>query len=252
MAADIAYFRGSPERLAVNRGAPPPDDWFPRIVIVGDIAPGDTDRFSKALDEARRENLDWWKIYPKVELHSLGGDVATAMSIGRRIRQGQLCTRIRANGICASACVLVLAGGVSRYAPKSSRVGLHRPFFTNATKATSGGYETFQRAYSSVLEAHRAYFGEMRIPSTVLDIMSQIPSDEVRWIDLTTAARLQLTGEDPTYAEWRRAEAVSKQGPACVAWTDRWFDCVISQGTGVPGTIERCEAAAGVRPPNCD
>ncbi len=251
-AADIAYFRGSPERLATNREGSPPASWFPRIVLVGEIAPGDDNRLSKAIEQAQADGLDWWASSPQLQLDSQGGDVATAMSIGRKVRKARLSTWIQPNGICASACVIVFAGGVHRHASENSRIGLHRPYFASAATATANGYERFQQAYSSVLDAHRAYFSEMGVGHGLLDLMTQIPSNELLWINRATATRLKLLGEDPAFAEWQRAARTARRGPACVAWEDKYFDCVIRRGKGVAGTLTQCEKEAGERPQNCD
>ncbi|HRF90318.1 MAG TPA: hypothetical protein PLF65_05925, partial [Desulfobacter postgatei] len=72
-------------------------------------------RFVRALNQAKKADSDW-ESYRTLLLNSEGGDVATAMAIGRRVRQAQIVTGVHERSICASACILILAGGVSRYA----------------------------------------------------------------------------------------------------------------------------------------
>ncbi len=252
LATEIAYFRGNPERLAANRGPEPPEEWFPRLVLRGEIALGDDKRLADALKQANKEMLEWWKIHPQLQLNSPGGDVKTAMAIGRLARNAQLITIVPRNGLCASACVLVLAGGVRRYAEEGSRIGLHRPYFADTRSATAAGYNSFERAYTSVLDTHRAYFAEMRIASTLLDQMSQVPSNEVRWMDQATAKRIGLLGEDAVHSEWNRATATANRGAACVAWSDKYFACVVRLGAGILGVLKRCEMEAGPTPAGCD
>jgi hypothetical protein len=236
--ADIVFFRGSPEKLLGYVGMIP-DTWRPRIVLAGDIVPGDDKRFSVVLKQARDQSKDW-ETDGTLRLDSEGGDVATAMSIGRLVRKAQLTTIVQENNTCASACVLILAGGVWRIAWGDGRIGLHRPYFVNPVKAVERGYENFQQAYDSALEVHRVYFTEMRIGAGLLERMVQIPSNDVHWIDHATASRLNLLGEDATYAEWELAQRIAKRGRTCVEWEHRQGACLGRLGFPADGVYERC------------
>lgn len=236
--ADIAFFKGNPEKQLSYTGQIP-DSWRPRIVLTGDIVPGDDERFSAVLNQAKAQAKDW-ETDRTLRLDSGGGDVATAMSIGRLVRKAQLTAIVQENNVCASACVLILAGGIWRIALGDSRIGLHRPYFVDPNKATKKGYEKFQQAYDSVLEAHRAYFKEMNIGNGLLELMVQIPSNRVHWVDHATASRLNLLGQDPTYAEWERAQRIAKKGRICVEWEDRNGTCMARLGFPADGVYERC------------
>jgi hypothetical protein len=142
--ADIVFMRGSPERLSGHEGVVP-DNWLPRIVIDGPISTGDDKRFFSVLNEAKGRSTDWER-YRTVLLNSEGGDVAAAMSIGRMVREAQIVTAIHERSVCASACILILSGGVWRYARDDTRLGLHRPYFVDPRHATSQGYQSFQQA----------------------------------------------------------------------------------------------------------
>ncbi len=48
--ADIVFMRGSPERLAAHEGVIP-DNWLPRIVIDGPIAPSNDKTFFNVLKD---------------------------------------------------------------------------------------------------------------------------------------------------------------------------------------------------------
>jgi hypothetical protein len=236
--ADIAFFRGAPERLVGHIGAIP-DNWRPRIVLVGQIARGDDRRFADVLQQAESQSKEWGTDRTLL-LNSPGGDIAAAMAIGRMVRRSQVVTAVHEGSVCASACVVILAGGVWRYARENTRLGLHRPYFADPQVATSKGYESFQLAYDSVLEAHRAYFTEMRIGKGLLERMLQIPSNQVQWISVREASNLNLLGEDATYAEWKRARRIARDGAACVDWEDnRYWPCLTKLGFEAS---ERCVA----------
>lgn len=118
------------------------------IAADGDITDKTEDAFKAILKKAGKRNLP-------LLIHSLGGRVDVAMSMGRLIRQRQMTVEIartdyqlceprdkkckpdfkdgtyygHANttfGICNSACPLVLAGGVRRIASPLSRIGVHQ------------------------------------------------------------------------------------------------------------------------------
>lgn len=244
--ADIVFFRGSPEKMVGHIGVIP-DSWRPRVVLVGDITAGDDRRFSAVLKQAETQSEEW-KTDRTLRLDSDGGDVATAMSIGRLVRRAQITTIVQENSKCASSCVLILAGGVWRIAWGNSRIGLHRPYFADSSRATANGYEGFQQVYDSVLKAHNAYFIEMRIGNGLLEQMVQIPSNDIRWIDHATASRLNLLGMDATYAEWERAQQIAKKGRACIEWEDRHGACLGRLGIEA---YDRCVEIVGKPPAKC-
>ena len=76
-----------------------------------------------------------------IVINSPGGDVDAAMQIGKAIREAGLSvavgrtvavegkpgrTVVQDGTICSSACTLILAGGVRRYAPQQARLGVHQ------------------------------------------------------------------------------------------------------------------------------
>ncbi|MBO0662596.1 ATP-dependent Clp protease proteolytic subunit [Jiella sp. MQZ9-1] len=61
-------------------------------------------------------------------LHSPGGSVADAIAMARDIRARKVSTRVPADGYCASACPLVLAGGLTRRAGDGAWVGVHQVY----------------------------------------------------------------------------------------------------------------------------
>lgn len=248
LSADIFFMRGSPERMEGHSGKVP-DGWMPRIIIDGPIYSGDESLFVDALNKAKRDNSKHgWNSYKQLLLNSDGGDVETAMTIGRMVRKEQIITGVHEGNTCASACTLILAGGVRRYARDFSRIGLHRPYFTDPKQATAQGYKAFQNAYDAVINAHARYFSEMKIGVGLLDKMVQIPSNHIHWISVDEATRLNLLGEDAAYAEWRMAKRIATEGAACVDWSDnRYWPCLAKFGFDAG---EHCAKVTN-KPPQC-
>ena len=65
----------------------------------------------------------------RVFLNSKGGEVLAAVQLGRIIRSQAIEVWVDKSAECTSACILVLAAGVSRVAIPGARLGIHRPYF---------------------------------------------------------------------------------------------------------------------------
>lgn len=96
-------------------------------------------------------------------------------------------------GTCASACVLVLSGGTSRYYVPGSRVGVHRSHSGTAvldptTRLPLNGAIN----HEDVSRAHIAYFKQMGIGTGVVAKMDATPSEEIYWFSETELATLRL------------------------------------------------------------
>jgi ATP-dependent protease ClpP protease subunit len=100
-----------------------------RISIVGPIDDIMLAEFAKAAEDPRVKDTQKYT-GPTVRLNSLGGSVSDAMAIGNIIRNAGYFTAVYEGDECSSACVLVLAGGVSRIA-SWGKIGIHRPHFTH-------------------------------------------------------------------------------------------------------------------------
>jgi hypothetical protein len=107
------------------------DDTYGRIMVLeGAINPGDSDRFLTALDEAQpRPDI--------VALHSPGGSVRDALTIGAKVRQTELDTMIIEDATCASACPIILFSGVERYVSKGAWVGMHQSYMMDVSMVTT-------------------------------------------------------------------------------------------------------------------
>jgi hypothetical protein len=126
-----------------------------------------------------------------VLLSSPGGDLNQAVIMGEIIRSRGLVTAVGvadASGrirpaYCASACVLVYAGGKTRYGIAGSMLGVHR-FVTTAP--VSDPVADTQRVAGLVL----SYMTKMGVSSAVVEAMSQ--TRDVRWLDAREALAMNL------------------------------------------------------------
>ena len=73
----------------------------------------------------------------KLYLHSPGGSVDDAIEMARLVRERRISTFVPADGYCASACPLLLAGGLTRHAGTGAWVGVHQVYAVPTTASIS-------------------------------------------------------------------------------------------------------------------
>ncbi len=155
------------------------------LFVSGTIGPAAANWFRSRLDQA---NLAAGDI---VLLASPGGDLNQAVIIGEIIRQRSLATAVGsadASGrikpaYCASACVLVYAGGKTRFGVLGSALGVHR-FVT--TKPADDPVADTQRIAGAVL----GYMTKMGVSSSIVEAMSE--TREIRWLSPKQALAMNL------------------------------------------------------------
>jgi hypothetical protein len=157
----------------------------PALAIRGTIGP--------AAASLLRERIDAAHLVPGdlVLLSSPGGDLGQAIIMGEIIRSRGLATvvgtadssgRIRP-AYCASACVIVFAGGRPRYGVAGSLLGVHR-FVT--TSPVSDPVADTQRTTGMLL----GYMTKMGVSASVVEAMSQ--TSEIRWLAPKEALAMNL------------------------------------------------------------
>lgn len=155
------------------------------LFVSGTIGPAAAGWFRGRLDQA---NLAAGDI---VLLASPGGDLNQATIMGEIIRSRALATAVGsadASGrvkpaYCASACVLVYAGGKTRFGVLGSALGVHR-FVT--TRPVEDPVAEAQRISGAVL----GYMTKMGVSSTIVEAMSE--TRDIRWLSPKQALAMNL------------------------------------------------------------
>ncbi|WP_170481202.1 hypothetical protein [Ruegeria arenilitoris] len=92
------------------------------LLLTGQIEVDDSSRFASYLSDMR-EKPDL------VALHSPGGMVSEALSIGEKVREAELSSAVLAGAMCVSSCPYILAGGEERIVSLRSIVGMHQHYY---------------------------------------------------------------------------------------------------------------------------
>jgi hypothetical protein len=157
----------------------------PALSISGKIGAATASWFRDRLDEAHLAAGDL------VLMSSPGGDLDQALIMGEVIRSRGLATAVGvvdaagriAPSYCASACVLVYAGGKPRLGIEGSMLGVHR--FVTSTPGRDPVADT-QRTAGMVL----SYMTKMGVSSSVVEAMSE--TSDVRWLGAKEASAMNL------------------------------------------------------------
>jgi hypothetical protein len=186
----------------------------------GRIGPGAATDLAAAIERLSGRRLP-------ILIHSPGGSVPDAMAMGALIRAKGLAVAVARTSItncpeaaskcpdgpgaaitggaaCASACVLVLAGGVERLAGPMARIGVHQT--TTLVKEPEGlAHRTSTRKLyqqQGVDAEVEAYLAAMGVDEPVMTLMRKTPAASVHWLSLgdlkaSRLATLALDGAQP-------------------------------------------------------
>src|SRR3984957_9041552 len=166
----------------------------------GRIEPGTAKAFADAVANLKGRRLP-------ILIHSPGGSVADAGPMGELIRAKGLAvavartlitncpeaslkcpdgpgTAITGGATCASACVLVLAGGVERLAAPSARIGGHQ--INTVVSETEGlaHLKSTRKIYEQqgVDAAVKAYLAATGVGEPVMTLMRKTSAASIRWL----------------------------------------------------------------------
>jgi hypothetical protein len=218
------------------------------LYMLGQIVPGDYDRFVAAIRERGPAPF-------MLEPRSAGGNVIEAIKIGRLVRELSVSTQaptaympdpIRPNCkftdeedagrgmqcICASACTLVWFGGVMRTGAEIyiHSIAYEKQTFGGASPADAG------RMYRQAMNDVKAYLAEMGIDQKYANMMTETASTDVRKISAQEDGI--LFSWDPAYREWLFAKCGTPT-QAMLA-NGQWGNCTVQvQGEATAKAIKR-------------
>lgn len=204
--------RSADVKVALERLVPPEQAEFclDTVEFEGDIVVGDARRLSNAIAklEAQRKRL---KCDQRQELtlalNSGGGSVDEAMALARLVRKKGMGTRVDHSNSCLSSCVFVFAGGVQRLSIAGSRIGIHRPYFSNLAPNLS--YQQIQAQRFATLKRLKEFAREMDFSEKLIDDMLAIEPVDMKLITSVDNPEYRIWGVDATRDEQIVAEAAA-------------------------------------------
>jgi hypothetical protein len=161
--------------------------------------------------DKRLENLIVAKNIPKssiIYLHSLGGNLAAGMRLGKIFREHQLSAYIGQRvsetsrdkriipGVCASSCAMAFLGAKFRFWTDKSVYGVHR-FFLNSKKDSLDG-DIAQIISSAVVN----YLQSMEISTGLFTLASQVGATEIVTLPRQKLEELNVINNGITSTKW--------------------------------------------------
>jgi len=173
--------------------------------VTGFIQRGDSGQLSKKLFQIKqRLGKSRWEDCLTggigkmvIWLDSRGGDIESALEIGRIVRKHKMTVVVHQQAECSSSCVFILGAGVVRNV--FGRVGIHRPYF--GVVDGNAEYSEIRTKRDSMLRSIEAYLREIDVPQSLIDLMNGVPPEQVRYLSDRELEDLRLSGNDPSFDE---------------------------------------------------
>lgn len=145
-----------------------------------------------------------------VTFDSPGGNINTAIRLGRLIRASKLNTVQIRKMECASACSLAFVGGVLRSADPGS-IGVHRSSFTpDATMSRDDAVAGIQAITAEII----SYLSEMGVDPKLLAFSLKYDQSDIRYLSASEMAELHVTTSVSEPAESFPASTTASREPS--------------------------------------
>lgn len=154
------------------------------LLLTGTIADGTYDAFTQKLGEVG-------SYVETVALDSPGGLLEDALAISTDIRANGFDTLVREGALCASACPLILAGGITRTVEDGGNVGLHQIY--TAPGAIASTAEAMSGAQATTARIVR-HLEEMDIDPALWTLALETPPQGLRFLTPEEMAAFALVG----------------------------------------------------------
>lgn len=173
------------------------------IVATGTIAGNEDEEFAWFM----RHSTGGRTVGKLVMIHSPGGNMAGGMRLGLLLRRTGASVIVArgtgekisqqtglANGVCGSACVLVLAGGAKRIVPNGSVVAVHgaAQVQTEVHDPVTRSVERLQLDRSEMTTMMADYYRRMGVNGKLAEISEQVPHSDMRILTPQELKRLKL------------------------------------------------------------
>jgi len=169
------------------------------VTLRGVIQKGDEIRVERELRKRNENGVFVW-------LTSTGGDIETAMAIGRALRKAEAAV---STDQCQSSCVLIVAGAVERIIDEGA-IAVHRPYFVDLPASTAQA--TIAKRRNALKRSIALYLDEMNVSQGLLEAMESTHPEQLRVLSEDELARFNLSAPDPVWDEKNVARAAADYG----------------------------------------
>jgi hypothetical protein len=139
------------------------------VLLQGDIEPGDAD----AVEALIKMINDDGRLVSAIRLNSPGGSLAEAIRLAELTRRAKVPTVVAAGSRCASACFIVFASGVEKFASYDAAIGVHGV-------SDRFGHQTMQTEAATRSMARIA--SELGVPPRIVGQMIATRPSEIAWL----------------------------------------------------------------------
>lgn len=139
------------------------------IALDGDIAEGNADAV-EALIRAANES---GRLVSAVRLDSSGGSLAEAIKLADLVRRAKLPTVVASGSRCASACFVVFAAGIEKFASYDASIGVHGV-------SDKSGRETARTEAATISMAR--IVSAYGVPPRIIGQMVITPAQDIAWL----------------------------------------------------------------------
>jgi hypothetical protein len=127
----------------------------------------------------------------RVDVDTHGGEVYSALQIGRILREESATIYVGPRGQCSSACIFVLMGAPDRRIAPGARIGIHRP---------SLGPGESEATVDAMIPQLVQYAAGMGVPRGIVDEMVLIPTERMRFLSAKELAAYGISVSRPLAA----------------------------------------------------
>jgi hypothetical protein len=223
--SDIAY-----PRLSVGAAAPAEEV---RVFLIGDISRADVESAEVLLGLVRsgKQKISGNTLW----LASNGGDIDSAMDLGRLLRKSGIFTYVAKNDQCFSACVFAFMGGERRGV--AGRLGIHRPYFlyTQDSPDRQARFRNLQRVV-------KGYVEEMDFPDSLYEAIMLVPPQSMQIVAPAELKRFYLEGISPSSEDIADAASARRLNLPMVEYLQ--LKAKAPTCAFPIGVLGRCESAA--------
>ncbi len=151
-------------------------------------------------------------------VESEGGDVETAMRIGRMLRSINASVWLRSGARCYSSCVFLIAGGVQRTTSLGA-IGIHRPYFGSMGRNIPPA--EVRNRMNTIDNLIVRFLQEMNVPVALLHAMKSVRPEDIQILSEYDVQRFMLNSPDPVWDELVVAREAWKYGTSSAEFRRR-------------------------------